>query len=77
MFIEIGNGWHINLAHVAKVHVVDQGGIGTTLKLYSLTNDHLGDFNPSSPEELMRVLNLIHSYGKTPTPEIGTLTILG
>jgi len=77
MFIEIGDGWHINLAHVAKVHVVDQGGIGTTLKLYSLTNDHLGDFNPRSPEELMRVLNVIHSYGKNPVPETGSPTILG
>ncbi|KRB93116.1 hypothetical protein [Noviherbaspirillum sp. Root189] len=69
MFIEIGDGWHVNLAHIAKIHVVDQGGAGTILKLYSLTNDHLGDFNATSPEELMRVLNLVHSYGKIPTPE--------
>lgn len=64
MFIEIGQGWHINLNLVAKIHVVDAGGTGTAVKFYSATNEHLGDFNPSTPDDLMRVLNRIESFGK-------------
>ena len=67
MFIEIGEGWHVNLIHVARIHVVDAGGIGTSLKFYSATNDHLGDFVPASPDDLMRVLNQIDSFGKIRT----------
>lgn len=64
MFIEIGEGWHVNLAHVAKVHVVDSGVVGTAIKFYSPSNDHLGDFTPATPEELGRVLDAIHAFGK-------------
>lgn len=67
MFIEIGAGWHINLNQVAKIHVVDAGGTGTALKFYSASNDHLGDFVPATPDDLMRVLNQIDSFGKVRT----------
>jgi hypothetical protein len=67
MFIEIGQGWHMNLNHVAKIHVVDAGGTGTSLKFYSSTNDHLGDFVPATADDLMRVLNQIESFGKVRT----------
>jgi hypothetical protein len=32
MFIEIDAGWQVNLAHVAKVHIVDAGAVGTSVK---------------------------------------------
>lgn len=64
MYIDIGEGWHINLAYVARIHVVDNGGAGTSIKFYSATNQPLGDFNPSSPEDLAQVLNAIRSYGR-------------
>ena len=63
MFIEVGGGWHLNLSHVAKVHVVDQGGVGTVVKFYSASDQHLGDFSPSTPDELQRILQIIQSFG--------------
>lgn len=66
VFIDIGAGWHVNLAQVARIHVVDSGGIGTTLKFYSPANEHLGDFTPATPEELTQMLQLIDSFGKQP-----------
>ena len=67
MFIEIGEGWHVNLSHVAKIHVVDTGGAGTVVKFYSSTNEHLADFVPQTPDRLMDVLNRIESFGKVRT----------
>jgi hypothetical protein len=67
MFIEVGEGWHVNLAHVAKIHVVDAGGAGTVLKFYSAMNNHLGDFVPETPDGLMQVLSQIESFGKVRT----------
>ena len=64
MFIEIGGGWQINLAQVARVHTIDSGGAGTVLKFYSPSNEHLGDFRPETPEQLTRVLDLLHGYGR-------------
>jgi len=64
MFIEIGEGWHVNLCLVAKIHVLDAGGTGTVLKFYSSTNEHLGDCVPQTPERLMEVMNQIASFGK-------------
>jgi len=46
MFIEIDGGRHANLAHVAKVHVVESGAAGTSVKFYSLTGQRLGDATP-------------------------------
>jgi len=63
MFIEVGGGWHVNLSLVAKVHVLDQGGAGTVLKFYSASDQHLGDFSPSAPDELQRILQVIQSFG--------------
>jgi hypothetical protein len=67
MFIDIGEGWQVNLALVAKIHVVDMGGSGTVFKFYSPSNDHLGDFNASTPEDMKRVLDLVRSYGAMAT----------
>ncbi|HEY8607943.1 MAG TPA: hypothetical protein VIM12_12585 [Noviherbaspirillum sp.] len=64
MFIDIGGGWQVNLAHVACIHTIDSGSVGTVLKFYSTTNEHLGDFSPESPEQLARVLDLVHSFGR-------------
>ena len=66
MFIEIGKGWYVNLSHVAKIHVVDSGGVGTAFKFYSANNEHLGDFTAATPEDLQQVLNIIQSFGKAP-----------
>jgi hypothetical protein len=67
MFIEIGAGWHVNLALVAKIHVVDNGVSGTVFKFYSPSNDHMGDFTPATPEDMQRVLGLVQSFGKVQT----------
>lgn len=68
MFIDIGGGWQVNLAHVARIHTVDSGGAGTVLKFYSPADVHLGDFQAEAPDQLMRVLELVHGYGHLQRP---------
>jgi hypothetical protein len=65
MFIDIGGGWHVNLTQVTRIHVVDSGPSGVTIKFYAHNNEHLGDCTPSSPEEMQRVLGLVQAFGKT------------
>ncbi|GIZ52796.1 hypothetical protein [Noviherbaspirillum aridicola] len=64
MFIDIGGGWQINLSQVARIHTIDSGGAGTMLKFYSPSNEHLGDFQAETPEQLTRVLDQLHCYGR-------------
>lgn len=64
MFIDTGKGWHLNLAHVARIHVMDHGGAGTSLKFYSASGEALGECNPATPEQLDELLRLIQQYGR-------------
>lgn len=64
MFIEISKGWHINLAQVAKIQIVDLEASGTLIKLYSPANEMLGEFTPATADETQRIIGLIHEYGK-------------
>ncbi len=64
MFIDIGKGWHLNLAHVARVHVMDHGGSGISIKFYGACGDALGECNPATPEELSALMRLVQIYGR-------------
>jgi hypothetical protein len=64
MFAEVGNGMLVNLALVARIHVVNHGASGTILKFYSPNNELLADYQPATPEDLERVMGVIQSFGR-------------
>jgi hypothetical protein len=64
MFADVGNGVLINLDLVARVHLVNLGAAGSVVKFYSPSNELLADFAPPSPEELDRVMAVIHAHGR-------------
>lgn len=64
MFADVGNGVLVNLSLVARIHLVNLGAAGTVLKFYSPANELLADFAPPSPEELDRVMAVIHGFGR-------------
>lgn len=70
MFIDTGGGWHLNLAHVARIHVVDHGGSGASIKFYSASGEAMGECNPGTPEALAVLLRTIQDFGR----ESGLLT---
>lgn len=64
MFADVGNGVLVNLALVARIHLINLGAAGTVVKFYSPANELLADFTPPTPEELDRVMSVIHAYGR-------------
>jgi hypothetical protein len=64
MFIDIGSGWHLNLAHVARVHVRDHGGSGTSIRFFAASGEALGECTPATPEQLSALLRAIEAYGR-------------
>lgn len=63
MFIDIGNGWHLNLHHVARVHVMDHGGSGASIRFYAANGETMGEINAATPQELTQLIRAIQAYG--------------